>query len=60
MMNLEELFFDLDDFCQRHLPDGHRQLLNGGEGKRWRASRLAVSEILTLLLSFHQSHYLSL
>jgi hypothetical protein len=57
MMNLEELFCDVDDFCQLYLPDWHRQLLSSGERKRQRASRLAISEIMTILIAFHQSQY---
>jgi hypothetical protein len=56
-MSLDELFCDVDDFCQLFLPAWHRQLLTGGERKRRRASRLTLGEIMTILIYFHQSQY---
>lgn len=56
-MNLEDLFCDSDDFCQRFLPSWHRHLLTSGARKRCRASRLSLSEIMTILIYFHPSHY---
>jgi hypothetical protein len=56
-MSLEELFCDVDDFCRVFLPTWHRQLLTHGERKRVRTSRLTLSEIMTILIYFHQSQY---
>ena len=56
-MSLEALFCDVDDFCRIFLPTWHRQLLTNGERKRCRASRLTLSEIMTILIYFHQSQY---
>lgn len=56
-MSLEELFCDVDDFCRVFLPTWHRQLLTNGERKRTRTSRLTLSEIMTILIYFHQSQY---
>ena len=56
-MSLEELFGDVDDFCRRFLPDWHRQQLQHGERNRLRGCRLALSELMTILIHFHQSHY---
>jgi hypothetical protein len=56
-MSLEELFCDVDDFCRVFLPTWHRQLLTHGERKRARTSRLTLSEIMTILIYFHQSQY---
>jgi hypothetical protein len=56
-MSLEELFCDVDDFCRLFLPDWHRQQLQYGERKRLRGCRLALSEIMTILIHFHQSQY---
>lgn len=56
-MSLEELFCDVDDFCRRFLPDWHRQQLQHGERNRLRGCRLALSELMTILIHFHQSHY---
>ena len=56
-MSLEDLFCDVDDFCRRFLPPWHGQQLQHGECKRLRGCRLAPSEIMTILIYFHQSHY---
>ena len=56
-MSLEALFCDVDDFCQAFLPDWQRQQLRTGERQRQRTSRLTVSEMMTIIIHFHQSHY---
>ncbi|MBK8534090.1 MAG: IS982 family transposase [Candidatus Competibacteraceae bacterium] len=56
-MNLDDLFCDVDDFCRLFLPTWHRQLLTRGQRKRQRLSRLTLSEIMTILIDFHQSQY---
>ena len=56
-MSLEDLFCDGDDCCRQFLPHWHRQQLQYGERKRLRGCRLALSEIMTILIHFHQSHY---
>lgn len=57
MMSLDDLFYDIDEFCRLFLPAWHRQLLTRGERKRPRTTRLALSEIMTMLIYFHQSQY---
>jgi hypothetical protein len=56
-MSLLELFCAVDDFCQRFEPEWNRQLLNSGVRCRMRKSGLCLSEIMTILIHFHQSHY---
>ncbi|MDG4560895.1 MAG: IS982 family transposase [Candidatus Competibacter sp.] len=56
-MSLEDLFYDVDEFCRVFLPAWHRQLLTDGTRQRRRTSRLALSEIMTILLYFHQAQY---
>lgn len=56
-MSLLELFCVVDDFCQRFLPSYQAQLVAGGLCQRQRARSLSVSEIMTILILFHQSHY---
>ncbi|MCP4288675.1 MAG: IS982 family transposase, partial [Gammaproteobacteria bacterium] len=56
-MSLEALFCDVDDFCQTFLDQWYAQQLTQGKRKRRRASRLSVSEIMTILICFHQSGY---
>lgn len=57
MDSLLELFVSVDDFCQVFLPFWERKLLQDGSKKRRRAGELSVSEIMTILIHFHQSHY---
>ncbi len=57
MDSLVELFCHVDDFCQAFEPYWHRQLLQSGLRKRRRKRSLSLSEIMTILIHFHQSHY---
>ena len=56
-MSLLELFSDVDDFWQAFRPYWQAQLLAQGTIQRVRAPRMCESEIMTLLILFHQSHY---
>ena len=57
MSSLEELFCHVDDFCQKFEPLWQRQLLDSGLKRRQRSRSLSLSERLTILISFHRSHY---
>lgn len=57
MESLIELFCDVDDFCQTFVPVWQKQLLSAGEIRRRRERSLSISEIITILIHFHQSHY---
>ncbi|HMB24370.1 MAG: IS982 family transposase [Chloroflexota bacterium] len=57
MDSLLELFVSVDDFCQVFLPFWERKLMQDGSKKRRRAGQLSASEIMTILIYFHQSHY---
>ncbi len=57
MESLLELFVSVDDFCQVFLPFWERKLMQAGSKKRHREGQLSVSEIMTLIIHFHQSHY---
>lgn len=57
MDSLLELFVSVDDFCQVFLPFWERKLMQDGSKKRRRAGELSISEIMTILIHFHQSHY---
>jgi len=57
MKSLLELFVDVDDFCQAFLPVLEQHLFTSGVRKRRRARSLSVSEVMTILIHFHQSHY---
>lgn len=57
MDSLLELYCDVDDFCQVYLPFWNQQQLASGGKQRQRARSLSISEIMTILIAFHQSHY---
>ena len=57
MESLLELFVSVDDFCQVFLPFWERKLMQDGSKKRRRLGQLSTSEIMTILIHFHQSHY---
>jgi len=56
-MSLLELFVNVDDFCQIFLPIWEQKLIAEGSKKRDRAGQLSVSEIMTIIIYFHQAHY---
>jgi len=56
-MSLLELFVNVDDFCQIFLPVWEKKLFADGSKKRHRTGQLRVSEIMTLIIYFHQSRY---
>jgi hypothetical protein len=56
-LQLMTMFCDIDDFCKRFAPIFHRHLLQPGQGTRLRQPALALSEIMTIIVYFHSSHY---
>jgi hypothetical protein len=56
-MSVLELFCAVDDFWQAFAPQWHQTLLQAGAAHRIRAGRLSPSEVMTILIQFHQSHY---
>ena len=57
MRSLLEVFCDVDDFCQQFEPVWRQPLVASGRLQRQRARRLSVSEVMTILIVFHHSHY---
>ena len=57
MLSLEELFCSVDDFCLLFEPVWHKQLMGDKLKHRHRPRRLCLSEIMTIMIAFHQSHY---
>jgi hypothetical protein len=51
------LFCLVDDFCQIFLPEWNKHLLGNGLKKRKKTGQLRTSEIMTIYIHFHQSHY---
>jgi len=56
-MSLLELFCHVDDFCQRYQSLWEREQLPSGIRRRRRERSLSLSEVMTILIRFHQSHY---
>lgn len=56
-MSLVELFCDVDDFCQQHEKAYHQHLLTSGHVKRIRRPQMSASEMMTIMIHFHQSSY---
>ena len=56
MDSLLELFCHVDDFCKAFLPHWNKQLLSARR-PRGRRPSLCMSEIMTILIHFHQSNY---
>lgn len=56
-MSLLELFCHVDDFWVAFAPLWKQTLLHSGRINRLRSGQLADSEIMTILIHFHQSHY---
>ena len=56
-MSLLELYVDVDDFCRIFLPVWEKKLFADGSKKRRRAGQLSASEIMTIIIYFHQSRY---
>lgn len=56
-MSLLETFCSVDDFCQEFEPVWEQHLLEEGLRRRRRKSRLSLSEIMTIIIHFHQSGY---
>jgi len=57
MDSLLELFCSVDDFCQEFEPAWKKRLLTSGEYQRQRERSLTLSEIMTIVIHFHQSQY---
>ena len=56
-MSLVETFCSVDDFCQLFEPHWERMQLQSGLCQRKRKSRLSLSEVMTIIIHFHQSGY---
>ena len=55
-MSILELFCSVDDFGQTYAAQQPRQVTPPGKHRR-RVGRMHPSEIMTILIAFHQSHY---
>jgi hypothetical protein len=56
-MDWEALFCDVDDFCVAAEPLWRQRMLADGCRRRNRKGRLTASEIITILIAFHQGNF---
>jgi hypothetical protein len=56
-MDLTTLFYVVDEFTKSFEPEWRKHLVSSGEAKRIKPCSLSMSEILTILIHFHQSDY---
>lgn len=56
-MSLLELFCHVDDFCHRYKGLWAPLALPSGPRRRQRERSLSLSEVMTILILFHQTHY---
>ena len=54
MHNLTELFCSIDDFCKQFTPTWNKKLIGSSRGP---TCSLSLSEIITILIFFHQSYF---
>jgi len=57
MSSLEELFWHIDEFCGQFEPQWRKSQLQQPGKRRNRRRALCLSEMLTILVAFHQQHY---
>ncbi len=57
MMSILDLFWSVDDFWQRFAPEWQHYLLASPGPHRRRPGQMHQSELMTILIAFHQSHY---
>lgn len=56
-MELVALFYLIDEFCQEFEPKWRAERIASGLVKRNKPCRMSLSEILTIIIHFHQSHH---
>jgi hypothetical protein len=57
MSQLIAMFCDIDDFCKWFEPLYLQRLLQSSQPQRVRQGHLPLSEIMTIIVYFHSSHY---
>ncbi len=56
-MSILELFCSVDDFWRQVAPTWQHDLLTSGQRQRLRPTQMYPSEMMTIVILFHQSHY---
>ncbi len=57
METIDALYCDVDDLKQQFYPEGERQQLESGKKRRRKKGVMTPSEIMTIVIHFHQSNY---
>ena len=57
IMSLVELFVEVDDYCNAHQASWQQMAIQSNNKRRHRAGQMYLSEVMTILIHFHQSHY---
>ncbi|HAT8639636.1 TPA: IS982 family transposase, partial [Legionella pneumophila] len=57
MDKLIELFCVVDDFCQKYMPRFEQHLINISGKTRRKPCSMSMSEIMTIVIHYHQSNY---
>ena len=55
MIDYDTLFTFVDDFCQGFEPWYQRQMLSDDKPRRLRSGQMRLSEVVTILIAYHQS-----
>ncbi len=56
-MELVSLFYLVDEFCKDFEPKWQAHLVSSGAVQQLRPSSLSLSEVLTIVIHFHQSNH---
>lgn len=56
-MELVPLFYLIDEFCKEFEPAWRKQRMTSGLARRNKPCRMSLSEILTIIVHFHQSNH---
>ncbi len=56
MKTIDALYCDVDDFKQQFYPECERQQLESGKKRRKKKGVMTPSEIMTIVIHFHQSN----
>ena len=57
MIDLTELYVEIDDFCRKFANDFNQKLLGEGDEISIDAAGLSLSEVLTILVYYHFSRF---
>lgn len=57
LVPIVEIFCDIDDFCKEWFKESSVYLLASPYRQRCRPCRMSASEIMTIVILFHLSHY---